>query len=327
MIEDPSQQTVSYVPLRQRLLSHFIDAVCVSSIIMLVSMANMAFSVTSWMEWYAADKTSEIIALKEGYEQKKYSDFEYENRLRDYQDPRFLKLWQNYDQQGKSKQDYMLLVVQPKEKMLEADRERKHPELAELKQIRDAEGVDQGAFYRGKTVAACRYEATRDKIIQSDKNDIPIIWIVGIVFLISWIAAGSSSGKMALHSRLVDIRTGLKPSFIKCLIRYVVFFSFMSWTLLDYVPVWLCYLNAYFPYRNSESLTALWLFLPYITVPFTKKKQALHDIAAGTSVIRDKPGQADYAERWPYGVRLIIDMGVLFLYYCFILVLMALQNM
>lgn len=80
-----------------------------------------------------------------------------------------------------------------------------------------------------------------------------------IGFVAFWSARSTTPGKMAIGAEIIDAKTGGKPSFGQCIIRYVGYY-----------------------------IAAIPLFLGFIWVAFDKRKQGWHDKLAGTVVVFKK---------------------------------------
>ncbi len=78
--------------------------------------------------------------------------------------------------------------------------------------------------------------------------------------LLFWQFKQSTPGKMIFSARIVDARTGGKPSFGKLVLRYI-----------GYIP------------------STLALCLGFLWVAFDKQKRAWHDLMAGTLVVAPRP--------------------------------------
>lgn len=81
-----------------------------------------------------------------------------------------------------------------------------------------------------------------------------------VLVLLFWQSRQATPGKMMFSGRIVDARTGGKPSFGRLVLRY------------------LCYLPS-----------GLVLCLGFIWVAFDKQKRGWHDLIAGTLVVAPKP--------------------------------------
>ncbi len=75
--------------------------------------------------------------------------------------------------------------------------------------------------------------------------------------IVFWIFKSATPGKMAISARIVDARTGLKPSAGQCIGRYFAYF-----------------------------LSMLPMGLGFLWVAFDSRKQGWHDKLAGTVVVR-----------------------------------------
>ena len=90
--------------------------------------------------------------------------------------------------------------------------------------------------------------------------DFLVSWVLpAIAVIIFWIYRSATPGKMAIKAKIVDARTGGKPSTGQFVSRYFGYF-------ISIIP----------------------LMLGVIWVAFDKRKQGWHDKLAGTVVVRDK---------------------------------------
>ena len=90
--------------------------------------------------------------------------------------------------------------------------------------------------------------------------DFILNWIVPfIIYMLFWNYYQSTPGKMIFKAKIVDSKTGDKPSIVQFVIRY---FSYI--------------------------ISLLLLFLGYIWVAFDKRKQGFHDKLAKTVVVQPK---------------------------------------
>lgn len=88
--------------------------------------------------------------------------------------------------------------------------------------------------------------------------DIVINWVFpAIAVVLFWHFKGATPGKMIVTMKVVDQKTGLKPSFTQSIIRYFSYF-------VSIIP----------------------LFLGFFWIAVDKKKQGWHDKLAGTVVVR-----------------------------------------
>jgi uncharacterized RDD family membrane protein YckC len=84
------------------------------------------------------------------------------------------------------------------------------------------------------------------------------IVIPAMVVLVFWARVQSTPGKMLLHARIVDAKTGADPRPMQLVIRYIGYF-----------------------------VSTIILGLGFLWIAFDDRKQGLHDKMAGTVVIRD----------------------------------------
>ncbi len=93
--------------------------------------------------------------------------------------------------------------------------------------------------------------------------DLLLSWVFPLVAVIAfWIYRQATPGKMAIQARIVDAKTGRKPTLQQYIVRYIGYF-----------------------------LAAIPLGLGIFWVAWDKKKQGWHDKLAGTVVISPKSGQ------------------------------------
>ena len=86
-----------------------------------------------------------------------------------------------------------------------------------------------------------------------------LLIVIGLFFIGFWFYNGQTPGKMITRSKIVDAKLGTKPILRQCIVRF-----------LSYIP------------------STLILCIGFIMASFTKKKQGLHDMIAGTVVMLDK---------------------------------------
>jgi len=93
--------------------------------------------------------------------------------------------------------------------------------------------------------------------------DFLITWVLpAIAAILFWKYRQATPGKMAIGARIVDARTGLAPSSVQWVVRY---FSY----IVSIVP----------------------LCLGFVWIALSPRKQAWHDLIAGTVVVRKRRGQ------------------------------------
>lgn len=85
------------------------------------------------------------------------------------------------------------------------------------------------------------------------------ILLPAAIILAFWVYRRATPGKMAIHARIVDARTGDAPSTKQLIIRYIGYY-----------------------------VSLLPLFAGYFMIAFDAKKQGLHDKMAGTVVVRNQ---------------------------------------
>jgi uncharacterized RDD family membrane protein YckC len=90
------------------------------------------------------------------------------------------------------------------------------------------------------------------------RMDFLISWVFpAVAAIVFWRYKSATPGKMVVRARIVDARSGGKPSYGQCVIRYFAY-------LVSTIPL---------------GLGLLW-------IAFDRRKQAWHDKLAGTVVIR-----------------------------------------
>jgi len=88
--------------------------------------------------------------------------------------------------------------------------------------------------------------------------DFVISWIIPfIIVLFFWMQKQATPGKMVIHAKIIDAKTGAKPTVKQWILRYIGYF-------ISLIP----------------------LGLGYIWVAFDSRKQGWHDKIAGTVVVR-----------------------------------------
>lgn len=94
--------------------------------------------------------------------------------------------------------------------------------------------------------------------------DFLVSWVLpAVAVILFWLARQATPGKMAVGARIVDAKTGGKPTTARLLIRYLGYYVAM-----------------------------LPLFIGILWVAFDPRKQGWHDKMAGTVVVRRKGGTA-----------------------------------
>ena len=110
---------------------------------------------------------------------------------------------------------------------------------------------------------------------------------------------GQTIGKMTTSVKVVDFNTENKITFKQALLRdcapvfCIIILLFLSFYIRIYnltkIPEWLLYIMAILGY-----IYLIWFILEIVTMLFSKKRRALHDLIAGTVVIRiDYPEQTN----------------------------------
>jgi uncharacterized RDD family membrane protein YckC len=95
--------------------------------------------------------------------------------------------------------------------------------------------------------------------------DVLVSWVApAVAVVIFWIARQATPGKMAIGARIVDAKTGGKPSNGQLVLRYLGYYVAM-------IP----------------------LFVGILWVAFDRRKQGWHDKLAGTVVVRNRRGTVE----------------------------------
>ena len=81
--------------------------------------------------------------------------------------------------------------------------------------------------------------------------------VPSLVILLFWILCSTTPGKMMIAAKIVDAKTGGKPTIRQFLVRYIGWF-----------------------------VSALFLGIGFLRIPFSPLKQGWHDEFAGTVVVR-----------------------------------------
>lgn len=102
---------------------------------------------------------------------------------------------------------------------------------------------------------------TSDRLIQGPL-DFLISWVApAVAVVLFWIARQATPGKMAIGARIVDAKTGGRPTNLQLVVRYLGYYVAM-------IP----------------------LFVGIVWVAFDPRKQGWHDKLAGTVVVRKRGG-------------------------------------
>jgi uncharacterized RDD family membrane protein YckC len=103
-----------------------------------------------------------------------------------------------------------------------------------------------------------------DRLVQGPL-DFLISWVApAVAVVLFWLARQATPGKMAVGARIVDARTGDRPSTRQLVIRYLGYYVAM-------IP----------------------LFIGILWVAFDPRKQGWHDKLAGTVVVRRRGGATE----------------------------------
>ncbi|MDX1800280.1 MAG: RDD family protein [Marinobacter sp.] len=98
-----------------------------------------------------------------------------------------------------------------------------------------------------------------DQLVQGPW-DFLLSWVFPAIAVVTfWIYRSATPGKLAIGARIVDARTGQRPSSRQLVIRYLAYY-----------------------------VSAIPLMLGFIWVAFDPRKQGWHDKLAGTVVVRDR---------------------------------------
>ena len=117
-----------------------------------------------------------------------------------------------------------------------------------------------------------------DRFVQGP-IDFLLSWVApAVAVLLFWVSRQATPGKMAVGARIVDAKTGGKPSTGQLLGRYAGYYLAM-------IP----------------------MFLGFIWVGFDSRKQGWHDKLAGTVVVRKKAGTTQ-AVRFSDGTPVKADL-------------------
>jgi uncharacterized RDD family membrane protein YckC len=100
-----------------------------------------------------------------------------------------------------------------------------------------------------------------DRLVQGPL-DFLLSWVApAVAVVVFWLARQATPGKMAIGARIVDAKTGGKPTTTQLILRYLGYYVAM-------IP----------------------LFIGILWVAFDPRKQGWHDKMAGTVVVRRKGG-------------------------------------
>ena len=104
-------------------------------------------------------------------------------------------------------------------------------------------------FYGLKGIALIIWDSLKDEILP---RSLPFL---AVIFF--WFFFSATPGKMIIRSKIVNAKTGKKPSLLQFTLRYFAYFV------------------SYFVF-----------FIGFFWIAFDKKKQGWHDLLAGTVVVR-----------------------------------------
>ena len=104
-------------------------------------------------------------------------------------------------------------------------------------------------FYGLKGIAPIIWDSLKDEILP---RALPFLAVI-----LFWFFFSATPGKMIIRSKIVNAKTGKKPSLLQFTLRYLAYFV------------------SYFIF-----------FIGFFWIAFDKKKQGWHDLLAGTVVVR-----------------------------------------
>ena len=104
-------------------------------------------------------------------------------------------------------------------------------------------------FYGLKGIAPIIWDSLKDEILP---RSLPFLAVI-----LFWFFFSATPGKMIIRSKIVNAKTGKKPSLLQFTLRYLAYFV------------------SYFIF-----------FIGFFWIAFDKKKQGWHDLLAGTVVVR-----------------------------------------
>lgn len=81
--------------------------------------------------------------------------------------------------------------------------------------------------------------------------------VPSLVVLLFWVLCSATPGKMIISAKIVDAKTGGKPTIRQWLVRYIGYYA-----------------------------SALFFGIGFLRIPFSPRKQGWHDELAGTVVVR-----------------------------------------
>lgn len=154
-------------------------------------------------------------------------------------------------------------------------------------------------------------------------------YIGGLIFPFYWTWQQRSPGKRMRRLKIVDAVSGGRIAFWQAWLRYTVYFGIV---LSAYYHWWdySTYDAAEGEAPHLEYVIAAAFVLPELFIPFTAKRQGLHDLIARTAVVyvREKEAAHNQPPRSLKGLRrrIIKELLAAVGYYWFIVILIILMN-
>ena len=152
--------------------------------------------------------------------------------------------------------------------------------LVEVMQSGDKDAYDDTM----QNVIDIEYKISKTSVLS---NTISFIIIFGYFVILQFMLKGKTIGKMLMKIRIVDKKKN-EPSFWTILYRNFIVFglltSFLSLILIIILPK-----NAYVMFNTILNIIeSIFVIVSALMILYRKDKRGLHDMMAGTSVIKDE---------------------------------------
>ena len=102
----------------------------------------------------------------------------------------------------------------------------------------------------------------------------------------AWYNKGQTIAKKLMNIKVVDNKTGNKPSFIQMFLRNMVIYSLLS-SIVMLVLLFVSGKIVVYTYIGFAIIELLFVILTVMFVLYRKDKRGLHDIMSGTKVIKE----------------------------------------
>ena len=136
------------------------------------------------------------------------------------------------------------------------------------------------------------YSEYNNLLYQNQKNTITstcvnLVLTIGYFVVFQYMNKGQTIGKKLLNIRVVDQKTTKPPTITRGLIRSLIVLGILS-TTINLIVASLTNQQIYIPcYYILSTIETIFILVSIIMILFKKEGRGLHDIMAGTSVIKE----------------------------------------